>query len=184
MKDCEKFSTGCEEPTSSFTRLSISCSRSVWRSWVTCCRQPASRFSQIKSRVYVIGRGQQTSPSCVPSWEHAPTIVGLSWGSLIWRRRLHVLQRKHVPFEWTSKQEEAFNRLKEKLTSAPVLGKPMDDGLFYLDSDASEFALGAALSQIQNGSEVVIAYASRVLSKAERNYDFTKKELLGAVNGF
>jgi hypothetical protein len=96
---------------------------------------------------------------------------------------LHVLQRKQVPFEWTSKQEEAFNRLKEKLTLARVLGMPMDDGLFYLDSDASEFALGAVLSQIQNGSEMVIAYAPRALSKAERNYDVTKKELLGVVNG-
>jgi hypothetical protein len=96
---------------------------------------------------------------------------------------LHVLQRKHVPFEWTSKQEEAFNSLKEKLTSAPVLGMPMDDGLFYLDSDASEFALGAVLSQIQKSSEVVIAYASRALSKAGRNYDVTKEELLEVVNG-
>jgi hypothetical protein len=58
----------------------------------------------------------------------------------------------------------------------------MDDGLFYRDSGASEFALGAVLSQIQNGSEVVIAYASRPLSTAERNYDVTK-ELLGVVNG-
>jgi predicted aspartyl protease/transposase InsO family protein len=139
---------------------------------------------------------QSDKVACVRDWPRPTNLTELRafLGTCSYYRRfivgfadlaapLHVLQRKHVPFEWTSKQEEAFNRLKEKLISAPVLGMPMDDGLFYLDSDASEFALGAVLSQIQNGSEVVIAYASRVLSKAERNYDVTKKELLGAVNG-
>jgi hypothetical protein len=139
---------------------------------------------------------QSDKVTCVRDWPRPTNLTELRafLGTCSYYRRfivgfadlatpLHFLQRKHVPFQWTSKQEEAFNRLKEKLTSAPVLGMPMDDGLFYLDSDASEFALGAVLSQIQNGSEMVIAYSSRVLSKAERNYDVTKKELLGAVNG-
>ena len=52
-----------------------------------------------------------------------------------------------------------------------------------IDCDASDIGLGAVLSENQNGSEVVIAYASRTLSKAERNYDVTRRELLAVVFG-
>ena len=96
---------------------------------------------------------------------------------------LNELQRKQVPFMWMWEQDEAFNRLKERLTSAPVLGMPTDEGTFYLDCDASNVGLGAVLSQKQGNSEVVIAYASRALSRPERNYDVTRRELLAIVYG-
>lgn len=91
---------------------------------------------------------------------------------------LHRLQRKNVAFQWTEEQDGAFSRLKEALISAPVLGMPTGSGTFYLDCDASDIGLGAVLSEDQNGSEVAIAYASRTLSKAERNYDVTRRECL------
>ena len=97
---------------------------------------------------------------------------------------LYKLQKRNVAFEWTDEQEDAFNRLKEVLTTAPILGMPTADGRFYLDCDASDVGLGAVLSQDQNGTEVVIAYASRILTKTERNYDVTRRELLAAVFGF
>jgi len=97
---------------------------------------------------------------------------------------LHALQRKNVPFVWTDECEVAFNHLKECLTSAPIFGMPRDDGTFLLDTDASDTGLGAVLSQMQDGNEVVIAYASRTLSRPERNYDVTRRELLAIVNGF
>jgi len=58
-----------------------------------------------------------------------------------------------------------------------------DDGTFYLDTDASDKGVGAVLSQEQDGREVVLAHASRTLSKPERNYDFTRRELLAVVFG-
>ena len=96
---------------------------------------------------------------------------------------LHALTRKNARFSWGADQDEAFNRLKECLTTAPILGMPRDDGTFYLDTDASDKGVGAVLSQEQDGREVVLAYASRTLSKAERNYDVTRRELLAVVFG-
>jgi len=60
---------------------------------------------------------------------------------------------------------------------------PRDDGTFYLDTDASDKGVGAVLSQEQDGREVILAYASRTLSKPERNYDMTRQELLAVVFG-
>jgi len=86
-------------------------------------------------------------------------------------------------YEWGPEQMNAFCTLKERLISAPILGMPTDSGMFLLDSDASSVGLGAVISQMQNGKEVVIAYASRSLSNAERNYDTTKRELLAVTFG-
>jgi len=96
---------------------------------------------------------------------------------------LHALTRKHARFRWGPEQEEAFNKLKERLTSAPILGMPRDDGVYYLDTDASDIGLGAVLSQEQDGQEVVLAYASKTLSRTERNYEVTRRELLAIVYG-
>ena len=77
----------------------------------------------------------------------------------------------------------AFRRLKRSLTTAPILSLPRDDGSYVLDTDASNSGLGVVLSQLQDGEEKVILCTSRLLSKAERNYDTTKKELLAVVYG-
>ncbi|KAK6181087.1 hypothetical protein SNE40_009020 [Patella caerulea] len=55
---------------------------------------------------------------------------------------------------------------------------PIDDGMYILDTDACESGVGAVLTQVQDGVEKVIAYASRSLNKSERNYCVTDKELL------
>ena len=92
------------------------------------------------------------------------------------------LTKKSVRFKWDKDCQRAFQLLKEKLVSAPVLSYPVrDGGKFTLDIDASDFAMGAVLSQEQNGEERVIAYASKTLSSEQQNYCATKKELLSVV---
>ena len=96
-------------------------------------------------------------------------------------RPLHQLTEKNRRFEWTSECQKAFEELKARLTSPPILAYPLPEGDFILDTDASDSAIGAVLSQVQDGDERVVAYASKSLGKAERNYCVTRKELLAIV---
>uniref|UniRef100_A0A146MBF8 RNA-directed DNA polymerase n=1 Tax=Lygus hesperus TaxID=30085 RepID=A0A146MBF8_LYGHE len=95
---------------------------------------------------------------------------------------LYALQNLKTDFKWDADADLAFADIKAALTQPPVLGHPVPGAKFVLDTDASDKALGAVLSQIQDGREVVLAYYSKCLSKAERNYCVTRKELLGLVN--
>jgi len=96
---------------------------------------------------------------------------------------LYKLQKKGVAFEWAVDQQNAFLRLKDALISVPILGVPRDEGTCLLDTDASDTGLGAVFFQEHHGTEKVLAYASRVLSSLEKNYDVTRKELLAVVYG-
>jgi len=71
--------------------------------------------------------------------------------------------------------------LKIKLTSAHVLKYPDFNEEFLVTTDASDYAIGAVLSQGKVGQDRPIAYASRVLLRAEQNYSTTEKELLAIV---
>src|SRR5437867_4229034 len=95
---------------------------------------------------------------------------------------LHALTGKNSRFVWTEDCEIAFEALKQCLVSSPVLAMPSDHGEYRLDTDASNVAIGAVLSQVQGGEERVIAYASRTLSRSERNYCVTRRELLAVVH--
>ena len=88
---------------------------------------------------------------------------------------------RYPPFEWTEKANRAFEALKLKFRETPVLKYPTEEGQFILDTDASNDSIGAALSQIQEGVEVPISFASNSLSKTQRNYCTTKRELLAIV---
>jgi len=76
---------------------------------------------------------------------------------------------------------ECLRNLKKKLMMAPVLRYPDFTQKFIVTTDASAYAIGAVLSQGKMGDDRPIAYASRVLSRAEQNYSTTKKELLAIV---
>ncbi|KAL5006251.1 hypothetical protein ScPMuIL_015057, partial [Solemya velum] len=87
-------------------------------------------------------------------------------------------KRKYTDFVWGHEQQTAFEELKKKLVSAPVLGYADYTLPFELHVDASTSGLGSVLYQRQNGTMRVIAYASRGLSNSERNYPAHKLEFL------
>ena len=82
---------------------------------------------------------------------------------------------------WTTECQAAFDSLKEALVTSPVLAYPRYGEPFILETDSSEFGLGAVLYQIQDGKRRIIAYGSRGLRRGETNkanYSSKKLELL------
>ena len=96
-------------------------------------------------------------------------------------RPLHQLTERGREFQWTQECIHAFDELKLRLLSAPILSFPDFEKPFILDTDACQYGIGAVLSQNHDGEERVVAYGSRTLSKAERKYCVTRKELLAVV---
>ncbi|XP_045541479.1 uncharacterized protein LOC123722976 [Papilio machaon] len=94
---------------------------------------------------------------------------------------LSKLTRKNEAWTWGEAQQRAFDVLKSKLTSAPILIQADYTQPFLLRTDASNYALGAALLQGDNNNEKPIEYASRLLTSAERNYSTTEREALAVV---
>ncbi|GFX97925.1 retrovirus-related Pol polyprotein from transposon 17.6 [Trichonephila clavipes] len=94
---------------------------------------------------------------------------------------LQSLLKSGVEFHWGPEEVEAFNSLKKALTSDPVLGMYDERASTEIHTDASGYGIGAVLVQIQNNVEKVIAYASRTLTKAEKNYSTTERECLAIV---
>jgi len=164
------------------------------------CRKEVEYLGHI-----ITGEGVRTSPGKVEKVKNWPTpsneeelrsFLGLSgyyrrfihnYASIVapleklcigtWNKKNKVRQ-KSQPWNWHKEQEESFAHLKWCLTNAPILAFPKREGRFILDTDASHDSIGAVLSQMQDGHEKVIAYASHKLSKAERAYCITRKELL------
>jgi len=84
--------------------------------------------------------------------------------------------------EWTEEMLKSFENLKTALSNPPVLHSPNSEDTFLLDVDASKFAIGAVLSQVDsNGVERPIYFASNKLSSAEQNYCTTRRELLAVI---
>ena len=95
---------------------------------------------------------------------------------------LNKLLKKNVNFQWTLQQQQAFDYLKDRLITSPILIYPDWTKEFILFTDASTFALGAVLSQKDaQDQERVVAYVSRSLLPAEKNYLATELECLAVV---
>lgn len=91
------------------------------------------------------------------------------------------LTRKDTPFKWTSDQENAFQALKKMCTTSPTL-RIFDVKLpIQIETDASDLAIGACLTQEHSGQRHPLAYYSRKMTPAEQNYDIHDKELLAIV---
>jgi hypothetical protein len=119
-------------------------------------------FQECQPRTFILGNSK-LSPQVHQGLRHNCTSLSTT---------------KDTTWAWTDKCQQAFDRLKDALTSEPVLKQPDFSQHFEVSTDASGYGLGAALSQ--NGHPV--AFESRKLTPAERIYTTTDQELLGVIH--
>jgi len=98
-------------------------------------------------------------------------------------RPLFDLTRSDKAWNWDTKEQEAFERLKTAVTTAPVLVLPQDSEPFHIEADSSDFASGAVLSQQLPREEKwhPVAFYSKSLSLVERNYKIHDKKMLAII---
>lgn len=95
---------------------------------------------------------------------------------------LYKLTRKKFKFVWSEERENAFKKMKQSIKDNAVLAFPQFDKLFLLHTDASDYAIGAVLSQ--NDTQVnlrPITFESKIFSSAQKNYATIEKELYAIV---
>jgi hypothetical protein len=97
-------------------------------------------------------------------------------------RPLHDLTKRDVPFSWGVQQQQSFKTLKAAIISDPILTIPHDSAPWRVKSDCSDHALGGILSQEVDGKWLTVAFLSKLLSSAERNYKVYDKELLAIMS--
>ena len=96
---------------------------------------------------------------------------------------IYELTKKDRPFIWGDDQQRAFEEIKKRLLSPLVLSMPDKRGRFLLYSDTSKHSTGSAVYQVQNGKPKFIAYASKRMPEAAKNYSITELEMCGlAIN--
>ena len=90
---------------------------------------------------------------------------------------LYALTKKNAPFVWNDSCREAFDYVKRKLTSSPVLQSPRTTDTFILETDASDWGIGGCLKgQRENGDEYVVSYSSAKLQDSEYRWNIVEKE--------
>lgn len=156
-------------------------------------------MAQISYLGYIVGNGTlRTDPSKVEAIMEFPVPLTVKQirrflGMTGWYRRFVAnyadvsapitnLLQKNKPFVWTDEAQRAFETLKHAMTSAPVLTHPDFTKPFVIQCDASTTGIGSVLFQIgTDGEEHPIAYFSKKLNSAQRNYTITELECLAAV---
>jgi len=115
----------------------------------------------------------------------------LGFGNFYWRfiqgfanimTPLTSLTRKDTTWHWSDDQQQAFDTLKQRFTSALILLMPDFSKPFRLETDASDYDYGAILSQqSEDGHWLPVAYMSKQMLPVERNYVIYDKELLAII---
>ena len=98
-------------------------------------------------------------------------------------RSLNELKGKKE-WKWTKEYQRAFEELKEKITSQPVLSLPKKNGKLRVETNTSEHAIEAVLLQEQEEKYKPIAFLLKTMQPVERNYEIYDKELLAIVEAF
>ena len=97
---------------------------------------------------------------------------------------LHNLFQKNQPWQWTENKQHAFKLLKLQVSQAPVLMHANPDKQFQMETNASNYAYGAVLSQKQaNNHHHLIGFMSKSMNPAEWNYGILDKEALAIIKG-
>ena len=91
------------------------------------------------------------------------------------------LLAKDLPFAWSKACEDAFDKLKTKLVSPPIMRSPNWELPFEIMCDASDYVIGAVLRQREEKKAFVIYYVSKTLDSAQSYYITTEKEFLAVV---
>ena len=95
------------------------------------------------------------------------------------------LTRKDQKFEWSPEAQKAFNKLKKRFTSQPILVSFDPEKPITLKTDASDRAIGACISQPDDKGHLrPVAFYLRKFSSTEMSYEIHDKELLAIVNAF
>jgi len=94
------------------------------------------------------------------------------------------LKGDHRTFNWGPEQNAAFEELKKRFITAPILCHFFPDRETIVETDASDFALGCVLAQFKDKRLHPVAFHSRKLSDGERNYEIHDKELLAILEAF
>lgn len=94
---------------------------------------------------------------------------------------LNRLTKKNVPFTWIAECRQAFEELKKRLTDAPILRHYHPDLETKLETDASDGVVAGVLSQKHGDLWHPVAYYSKSMSDAERNYEIHDKEMLAII---
>ena len=99
-------------------------------------------------------------------------------------RPLHDLVKKDKKWEWTEKEEKAFQELKEQFTKEPVLAAPDIDKKMRMEVDVSDYATRGVLSmECKDRLWRPVAFLSKSLNETERNYEIHDKEMLAIIRG-
>lgn len=154
--------------------------------------------SELKYLGYVVDKfGLRTDPSKIEAIVNFPVPkdpkeVKRFLGMCGWYRRfidnfskiarpLSRLTSKRVEFNWTEETNTSFNLLKSALVTAPILRCPDFSKPFYIQTDASAYAIGGVLTQKFDDVDHPIAFCSRTLNAQEINYSTTERELLAVI---
>ena len=96
---------------------------------------------------------------------------------------IYELTKKGRPFVWGDEQQKVFDEIKSRLLKPPILSMPDRRGKYLLYSDTSKFATSSALYQVQDGKPKLIAYTSKRMPEAAKNYSITELEMCSlAIN--
>lgn len=92
-----------------------------------------------------------------------------------------LLKKGREKLEWTNQADQALQKLKEALVSAPILANPDFTQPFIIETDSSDLAVGSVLVQVLRGERKCIAYYSKKLSSTQRKYSATERECLAVL---